>query len=171
MSKALTQRIDPISAADKGRTFEGSVDLSSLPRLVPMLADEKGEARFWLRFMREGRLPVVQGTVGAELLVQCQCCLKPMALAVDQSFLLGVVESLDAVDTLPDGMEPVLIDGADPGVTVLELVEDELLLALPHVTQHLACESVRPDEQVRLTQARERPAFADLASLVQTKDQ
>lgn len=171
MSKALTQRIDPIVAADKGRTFEGSVDLSSLPRLVTMLADDRGEARFWLRFMREGRLPVVQGTVAAELLVQCQCCLKPMALAVDQSFLLGVVESLDAVDTLPDGVEPVLVDGADPGVTVLELIEDELLLALPHVTQHLACESVRSDEPVPLTQARERPAFADLASLVQTKDQ
>jgi uncharacterized metal-binding protein YceD (DUF177 family) len=94
-----------------------------------------------------------------------------MVLAVDQSFLLGVVESLDEVDTLPDGMEPVLVDGADPAVTVLELIEDELLLAVPHVAQHLACESIRPDEPVRLTATRERPAFADLASLVQTKDQ
>lgn len=171
MSKALTQRIDPFSAADKGRTFEGSIELSTLARLAPMLADDKGTVRFRLRFMREGRRPAVLGTVEAELLFECQCCLKPLALTVEQSFLLGVVESLDEVDTLPESMEPLLVDGADPGVTVLEMIEDELLLAVPPVAQHLVCESIRQDEPVRVTQARERRAFADLASLVQTKEQ
>lgn len=171
MSKALTQRVDPITAADKGRTFEGSIGLSLLPRLAPMLVDDRGEVRFRVQFARNGRRPTLEGAVHAELRVECQCCLKPMVLVVEQSFLLGVVESLDEVDTLPDGMDPLLVDGAGLGVTVVDIIEDELLLAVPHVTQHLVCESIGQDGPVRPEQSRERPAFADLASLVQTKEQ
>jgi uncharacterized protein len=47
--------------------------------------------------------------------------------------LLGVVEDLAAADRLPAELDPLLIEGP---TSVREMVEDELILALPVVAMH-----------------------------------
>jgi uncharacterized protein len=47
---------------------------------------------------------------------------------------MAVVEGLDEARRLPEEIEPVLID--DGRLRPLELVEDEILLALPQVPMH-----------------------------------
>lgn len=167
MSRDMPQRIDPVTAAEKGRSFDGSCPLSSMRRLSDLLVESTGTARYHLQFAREGGQSIVRGTVAAELVVRCQCCLKAMSLLVDESFALGIVRSLEQADALPEGLEPLLLDGDDRSTSLVEMIEDELLLAVPHVTQHPACASVSTPKAAATEEAPEkRRPFADLSALV-----
>jgi uncharacterized protein len=127
--------IDPWSAADKGMRFEGSVPVSELGRVVDLFSGEPGEVRFRLRFYRDARKRAcVEGQVNASLRLTCQRCLQPMEIEVDSSISLALVEGLDEAERLPESYDPLLV--TDQGVIPLDLVEDELLLALPQVPRH-----------------------------------
>lgn len=98
------------------------------------------------------------------LLLECQRCLQPMAatLDVDRSFLF--VHGEDAAAQLDaDGKDDVL--ALTRSLDLRELVEDELLLALPIVPRHDVCPEplpVRPNNP--LSEEKPNP-FAALAIL------
>lgn len=129
-------RADPWRLASRGQTLAGRIALGSLPRLAPSLA-VPGEAEYRLAFHLDSeRRAVVSGEVSAELTVQCQRCLEPMVIAVDSRFELAFVRGLDEAARLPAAYEPALAE--DGRVRPADLVEDELLLALPPVPLHEA---------------------------------
>lgn len=96
--------------------------------------------------------------------LECQRCLKPMAVAleIDRSFLF--VHGEDAAAQLDADSEDDVL-ALTRSFDLRELVEDELLLALPIVPRHKVCPEplpVRPNDP----QAEERPnPFAALAAL------
>jgi uncharacterized protein len=131
-------RVDPWRLAAQGRTLTGRIALDSLPRLAPALADG-GEAEYRLAFHLDGEhRAVVSGHVSAGLVLQCQRCLGPMLVPVDSHFELAFVHGLDEAARLPESYEPALTE--DGWVRPAELVEDELLLALPPVPLHDAAD-------------------------------
>ena len=160
-------------AKEAGRT-EGEVPLASLARLVdaahpdarPSDADvahwqARGESRpvrgappqTWLHLQVQARLPLV-----------CQRCLGPVATALDtqRSFLFvsgeEVAAQLDA-----DSEDDVL--ALTRWLDLRDLVEDELLLALPLVPRHDTCPEPLPLERDE-DETDERPnPFAALAAL------
>jgi len=138
-------RIDPWRLAAQGRTLAGRIPLDSLPRLAPALADG-GDAEYRLVFHLDAEhRAVVSGQVRAELVVQCQRCLGMMAIPVDSRFELAFVHGLDEAARLPEAYEPAVAE--DGWVRPADLVEDELLLALPPVPLHATTECAsRPAE-------------------------
>jgi uncharacterized protein len=94
-------------------------------------------ADFSLRFERDsdGRF-VVRGRVQARLVLQCQRCLGPMIFDVDRPILLAFVHNDEQAIALPDAYDPWVV--REDLVNAQELVEDELLLALPAVPRHPA---------------------------------
>jgi len=68
----------------------------------------------------------------------CQRCLEPVSIDLDCQVSLALVESEEAASRLPDSMEPLI--SPDETVDLLELIEDELILALPIVPRHTSCE-------------------------------
>lgn len=76
------------------------------------------------------------------LLLTCQRCLEAMAVPVNASIALALVRSvagadalgLEAVEGVPDDMDALPL-GQDP-IKPLDLVEDELLLAIPQIPLH-----------------------------------
>jgi uncharacterized protein len=114
--------------------FSGSYPLVALERLAPLLHQTEGEVGFWLSFERnaDGQR-VVRGKISTQLSLICQRCLTPTYFPVEREVLLGVVENLTAADQLPIDLDPLLVEGL---VSVREIVEDELLLALPVVATH-----------------------------------
>jgi len=66
--------------------------------------------------------------------VTCQRCLRPMEIRIDETISLNLVQGLDEAERLSDGHDPLLV--GNDGVKPLDLVEDELLLAIPHVPRH-----------------------------------
>jgi len=134
--------LNPWRAAEQGRCLKGAIALASLPRLRDLLVDSDGTVRFELEFFRDhkGR-PCVRGQVAAVLRLRCQRCLEPVSFEVDGPLLLGLVEGIDEAERLPEEYDPLMVE--EERVRPAELVEDELILALPQVPMHGPAECVK----------------------------
>lgn len=170
MSKGLPETIDPVAYVDKGRSIEGECPLTHLERLQDAVVDPVGSVRFRLAFGREGSVAAIRGSLKAELILQCQSCLGPMRFPVESVFALGLVASIDEANRLPEPFEPLLLDG-DGSLRVLDVIEDEILLALPQVPRHPACgsEDAAGGSAEPAAAVRER-AFAGLGSMLSADD-
>jgi uncharacterized protein len=146
MSSSLPVQVDPWRASDQGLSFAGSLKLADFPRLAPLLVADDGEVSCVIRFSRDSQgRPRVAGHLDAILWQVCQRCLQPVAVAVNADLQLVVVQGLDEAATLDDHLDPLLAGAG--GVTLRDLIEDELLLALPDVARHADCSAWRDDDE------------------------
>ena len=133
MSREFPDWVDPWKAADGRRSFQGTMPLKRMKRLAPLLAPaEWRDASFSAAFGydRQGML-TVDLHVEAMLPLVCQRSLEIYLEPVVRHSMLAVVEGVAEQDLVPEHYEPVL---AEQGrLALLDLVEDELLLALPQV--------------------------------------
>jgi uncharacterized protein len=131
----LPKLLDPWLLIETGASFEGALALSSFPRLADFLLESEGEATYWLGFTRDAeRRGIVRGEVRARLRLVCQRCLGAVDYPVERAFTLAPVRGLDEIDRLRDDYEPLLLSGEQ--LHSADLVEDELLLALPQIPTH-----------------------------------
>jgi uncharacterized protein len=127
--------LDPWRAAGNGSVFAGRLPLSSFPRLRGILLDEAGDVTFRIAFSRdEERRAVVRCKVDAVLRLRCQRCLEALAHQVATDTFLALVSGMDEERQLPERYDPLLVD--DTPIRLGELIEDELLLALPLIPMH-----------------------------------
>jgi uncharacterized protein len=134
MLDRLPHLIDPTAFADKQRTLQGQIPLAKLSRLADVLLDNNGEVEIDLAFSRDGRLPIVRGHIKADLVVECRTCLEALNLPLDIDVNLAVVHSLEQAERLAGEYEPLMIE--EEKVPLHEVIEDELLLALPDFPRH-----------------------------------
>ncbi len=173
MLDRLPHHIDPLSFAEKSKQLSGSIAIKDLARLSEILLDRSGDIEINLAFGKDGRLAVIVGEIKANLVLQCQSCLERLELAVDQSFKLGVVSSMEQADRLDSDCEPLLLHAEK--ISLNELVEDELLLALPDFPRHTEKCVQRENEEIVVEavenkQARSDNPFSVLAKLKNTGD-
>ena len=115
------------------RYFEGSLPLAGFTRLRDSLTDTEGDCRFELQFGRdEMDMPYVHVVAEARLPLLCQRTLERFLLPVRVDQRLGLITDEAQESALPEGVEPLLLAG-DGEVRPLDLIEDELILALPVV--------------------------------------
>jgi len=115
------------------RSFEGSVPLASMPRLADALEQPDGDCMFSLAFDRgELDVPYVEVRAQAGLPLLCQRSLQRFVLPVSVVQRLAMVREEGQEDALPEGYEALVLD-ADGAIRPLDLVEDELILAIPVV--------------------------------------
>ncbi len=146
--------------------LEGRLAIKRLSRFIDLLASDAGNADVELQFIRddEGRR-LIKGSVSAAVDVYCQRCLDPMALALKQSFALALVAGEDPARQLPEELEPVIV--VDDTVDLHNLVEDELLLALPIVSLHEQdCAGQRYMSAEEPEQEPRQKPFEDLAEML-----
>jgi len=148
------------------RIVEGRVPLVALPRLAGMLFDSEGEVRFSLGFDRD-----VLGVAYAELDLEtslplhCQRSLQRFGFPVELHQRLGLIRDDADEAGLPPGYEPLLVPESGE-VVALDLIEDELILAIPVVPIDPACAELTPLPPVNEEPERAHP-FAALAALKQ----
>ena len=133
MSAGLPESVDAWRMLAAHRCFEGLVPLTAMPRLCEALEQPEGECRFELAFDR-GMLdvPYIGIRVTAQLPLVCQRSLRRFLLPVTIDQKLAMLKSESQEDALPEGYESIVV-AADGIVHPLELIEDELILALPVV--------------------------------------
>lgn len=85
--------------------------------------------------------------------MQCQRCMDEVEIAIDSTFTLGVVDSEAFAEKLPEKYEPLLIE-EDEKLFLQDLIEDELILALPIVAMH-------PDQECQTSYAGDQAAGED----------
>lgn len=134
----LPEKLDPIRAADQGRRLQGAFALAELPRVAAALNGLKSEAVFELEFFRDSkRRPCVRGDVKVSVLMDCQRCLEPVILSVDSEILIALVQGVDEAQQLPEEYDPFLLE--EETLNPAELIEDEIILALPQIPVHDEC--------------------------------
>ncbi|MGN6739545.1 YceD family protein [Dyella sp.] len=126
------------------RSFVGTLPVASMPRLCGMLAGSNGEVDFELEFGRD-ELGMAYLDVRAEapLTVTCQRSLESFVLPVAVHSRLGLIRSEREESGLSPDCEPLLVDD-DGKLALADVIEDELLLALPLVP--INPDSVLPEE-------------------------
>ncbi len=134
-TEPLPSALDVRKAAARGVSISGTLKPADLPRFRALLADEAGCVRVFLAFSRdEENRSLAQVRVEAEVAVICQRCLGPMPLRVEGDNVLAVVWNDDQAKHLPRHLEPLLV--SEEACNLWELVEDELMLAMPPFSYH-----------------------------------
>ncbi|CAA9353794.1 MAG: FIG01269488: protein, clustered with ribosomal protein L32p [uncultured Lysobacter sp.] len=113
------------------RSVEGRVPLAALTRLRDSLVDVEGEAVFAIEFDHDAlKVPYAEIRIDAELPLLCQRTLQRFVLPVHIEQRLGLIRSEAEEAGLPPGYEPLLMP-EDGMLRTVDLVEDELILAVP----------------------------------------
>lgn len=168
MSREFPDWINPWKAAEGGRMYRGTVPLERLRRLAPLLAETTGEAcfraRFWLDSQKRAMVDI---EVEAGLPLVCQVSLERFRLPVQRHSSLAVVETESEQTSLPEEYEATCAHEGRLGLD--ELVEDELLLALPQVPRKPGLErpQAEPDEAAADDEQETYRPFAGLQKLLQ----
>lgn len=157
MQPLIPEYLDLIQKADLGCEIEGDWPLQKLDRLADLLLDPQGYVSSRLSLGREGRLRYVTGDVCAEVQVTCQRCMQAMPLTLKADISLGLVSDEAQGDQLPDGYEPLLV--IDGKTRLPDVIEDELLLAMPLVPMHdFDCSDYLQQQQQRMSDEAEQAA-------------
>lgn len=115
------------------REFEGRIPLASMMRMRDGLVDTEGDVRYVLAFGTDQlRVAYAELRIDAELPLECQRSLKRFLFPVQTTQRLGLIRNEADEAALPPEYEALLV-GADGMLRPAELVEDELILALPVV--------------------------------------
>jgi uncharacterized protein len=176
MSNApLPSQLDVRKLAVKGAEISAFALVSTLPRVVDMLADKEGKINVTLRFyIDEQRHKCIEGHLQGVVQVFCQRCLEPMSVNVDMSFQLGIVWSEEKAEKLPSSLEPLIV--GEELTNLADVVSDELILNLPYVNYHhpedckqsVGFSSVDPETIELLEKTKDNP-FNVLAQLKSDK--
>jgi uncharacterized protein len=110
------------------------IPLAELPRVSHELSAADGEAEGKVRFSRQLGQAVADLEVVAQPEVICQRCMQAMRWPVKVKSRIALVSDYSAADRVPEGLEVFLVEG--DSVSVRDLVDEEVLLALPHVARH-----------------------------------
>jgi uncharacterized protein len=132
--------IDGFEFASAGAIQQGVWPLSDFQRLRDMLASDAGEVAYRMQGMRDsnGR-PALKVRVEGTLQLRCQRCLEALPFEVKTEDLLVLAATLSEIHAeAADAHAPDRIV-AGKEMPVRELVEDELILALPYAPRHESC--------------------------------
>jgi len=154
--------IDGLEFARTGSKLQGALPVAGFLRLRDALRTNQGTVQYALLGVPEqqGR-PALRLRIGGELQFVCQRCLGALEfpLHIDVSLQLAATQAeLDAEPLVAEGPERIVASREMP---VRDLVEDELLLAMPPVMRHERCAAGGP-----LAVNEGRSPFAGLRGLV-----
>lgn len=131
-----------------------------------------GRGAVWYEFRgssQQGRRPRVWLKVQALLTLTCQRCLSDMLFLVNETVQFelfanentaNAVEAVDEGD--PDAPEPLVADGP---VDLVQMVEDQLILAVPYVPKHHACEPAKTSAGESVEEVKRESPFKVLEGL------
>lgn len=154
--------IDGFEFARSGAILSSHWQVKDFPRLQSELYANHGTLHYALRGLpqEQGR-PALLLSVEGTLQLTCQRCLGPLEFALRSEALLLLSSDEAEIATLPvdaEGPERIVAQREMP---VLDLVEDEVLLAIPIAPRHEQCRSREGDASA----AQQRP-FAGLRALM-----
>lgn len=139
-SSGLKKISDGFAFARDGRVLEGTLTVASLERLHDLLAEVSGELAFRLQgYKGERGQPMLHVEASGELPLACQRCLDAIRFELDVDSTLELIPEGNEMsqDELEDDTRDFLPVAGE--LDVAELVEDEILLALPVAPRHERC--------------------------------
>jgi uncharacterized protein len=147
------RRLDVSAFAAAGGELRGDWEATQLRRLLSATIDSpdeasRGDVAWQARGERHplpgaGMLPSLLIEAETEVTLECQRCLQPMRLPLHAERRIFFVDGEDAAAALDAEAEDDVL-ALTPALDLVELIEDELLLALPLVPRHELCPEPLP---------------------------
>jgi uncharacterized protein len=134
MSEPWSQLSDVDRLADRQADIAFEIPLSRLPRVQAQIAGAAGTVRGVAHFSREAGYRIAEVELEGEAKLVCQRCLAPLIWPVEGDTRVVIVANENDADGVPADVETV--HAPDDRIRVADLVEEELLLALPLVPLH-----------------------------------
>jgi uncharacterized protein len=166
---ALPKRLDAIRFVDNETVLSGSLDINLFKRFQEAVEGVNGPVAYKLAFQRDADDHMfIDGECSTKATMVCQRCLDAVVLDVRGEFQIGLAFSDEKAKHLPKQYEPAIMDH-NGNIDPWELVEDELILALPMFAYHAQgeCEIKQPKaetEPVEVADKKDNP-FAVLQQL------
>lgn len=137
------RRTDVAALASRGEVLQGRTPLKDMPRLCDAGDDRDGAVEWSVsasQLSRPGGEAVIGMDLDAATVVQraCQRCLEPLRVALHVSRRLHFVRGEEEAARLDAESDDDFL-ALQPALDLVELIEDELLLALPIVPRHDHC--------------------------------
>ncbi len=165
----IPEHINPYRYAEQGLALSGALMITDMPRLIVNVASQENhqdKVAVDLQFgIDEQGITFIKGHLTTQLTLQCQRCLEPFSYEIMSDFALGIIDTIEQADTLPEHYEPAL---AQEGMLALrELIEDEIMLNLPIIPRHApdSCKVQLPQMESGWEQGKEDNPFRVLESL------
>ncbi len=138
MSSVLPEFIDiPRLVKHRGH-FQGSYSLAQLTRVHDRLHTIEGKVDFSLDFQHDEQWRMcVIGQLSSTVIMECQRCLQAVRVEIQQPIALIALAEGQSDENLPEGYEPLWLE--DSPLKLQELIEDELILAMPMIARHDPC--------------------------------
>ena len=131
----LPIRIDPQLLANQGKQLEGLISVKQMARLQESVLSMQPNVVANLQFSQgEYGFPLLTGKIQHKLNLRCERCLDEISIELDLAVKLTLKPNdipQPKSDNLPEFYE---YDGQT--LMLAEIIEDELLLALPLVPKH-----------------------------------
>ena len=158
------QLIEPWLLAEQHKYLTGELKLSTLPRLLEVLASETGQVHYQLNFAKDPQgIVCILGSFGVDLQMYCQRCMNPMTVEIERDISVGVVATRAEADVLPEHYDPLIV--TDSRLSLVRFIEDEILLGMPMALRHESDDCPSSAIIEKLKSVTERP-FAKLKGLV-----
>lgn len=153
MSAAMNvQLIDAFEFCRTGATREGVTPVGQMERLVRDCATPDGELAWKAEggTSRQG-FPQLRLAVSGTVQLACQRCLAPFAYEIDSSTVLMLGEDDAKADEIEQVIDDETIDVivGTRSMNLMDLIEDEALLALPQAPKHDVCPDTALLDSVR----------------------
>ena len=170
MNQTLPVHLNFAQKAKIGFEIQGKLPIKQFKRLNEALLSDEGDIEVELKFDRAGPVPFILGHIKTELQLRCQRCMQAMSHSVDVDFKLGLVQNEAQMEKLEDEFEPYLLESDNNHLP--DMLEEELLLALPLVAVHefdcsdyLQKQELEQQDKVEKTEEKENP-FSVLKDLL-----
>ena len=135
MSNSTTVFVDPYKMAKRHETMQDTIAVASFGRVTKLLANDTGTIKYHLSFGVDSEgVSYIDGKLNGFLTFCCQRCLQAFTYELNCDFAVSPVVNDSEAKLLPSSYEAVLMQ--DGKLDVIELLEDELILALPLVAMH-----------------------------------
>lgn len=126
-------------AIGRGAHYEGELPLKLLPRLLEQVVSAGEPLKVALETGREAGYPAVRGSIRGSLELRCQRCDKPFRWTLDAVVNLRLVSTEAQEKESMGACDPYRVQ--EDSLPLRELVEDEVLLALPMLARCESCEN------------------------------
>lgn len=151
--------IDPYKSAQRRLVCDGFFEVSEMNRLLEACESCAQQVNVSVNFgIDELGLVVINGQGSLSVSLACQRCTEPFETTLDFEFSFSPVKNQDAAEDLPSYYDAIELD-ENGEVDLRELVENELLLAIPLIPRHELEQCQSPADSVwgQLPEEHEKP--------------
>jgi uncharacterized protein len=165
MLNRLPDWIDPVHCAEHDMRFHAHVNQTAMKRLLEQVEAPNGEVEVDIQFRRHPRLKTPQFSmrVQTRLRLVCQRTLEAFEFEVDSTVNGLFLASMQMADEIDEDVE--VYELSQGNVSLLELVEEELLLAVPMIPRKDEADLLWSDSETVEHKAERENPFALLARL------